>query len=227
MLESATLPLRPETREKARLEQLQAQLDAEQMSKVDSAVKIAKMEQDVQRLTSERDEEERKRKAQARKKKRQTMHIEPAEATKKGSPADFEAMQRIARGGSISGGLSAPAAAPRPKSVGGRVASKSTMKTGWLSKRGQLVKSWKTRYFVLNGGWLRYFDSESATNQRGAISLKQVNIVDSVSGPWLKRSCCFQVVTFDRTYYISAPSLQVRDEWIDAVRGEIFHTKDF
>ena len=44
-------------------------------------------------------------------------------------------------------------------------------RSGWLTKQGAIVKSWKRRYFVLKDGFLYYFKSENAESPQGVIEV--------------------------------------------------------
>lgn len=40
------------------------------------------------------------------------------------------------------------------------------IKRGWLKKQGQIIKSWKKRFFVLADGQLKYFENDPRTDGR-------------------------------------------------------------
>ena len=50
--------------------------------------------------------------------------------------------------------------------------------TGYLSKQSSFMKSWNKRYFVLEGGYLKYYDKKDSTgegpgerNEKGSIQI--------------------------------------------------------
>ena len=85
----------------------------------------------------------------------------PAAPATAGAPPGGEATPPA----SSSGAAAAGAAANTPKKPPGRM-------TGVMSKMGHLFKTWKKRYFVLEGSTLRYFTDESMDKQKGQIELE-------------------------------------------------------
>jgi hypothetical protein len=60
----------------------------------------------------------------------------------------------------------------------------STVKRGWLTKRGELVRNWKLRWFVLEGAALTYYKSDllaAGGVPQGAVDLASVSAVGPCS----------------------------------------------
>ena len=53
------------------------------------------------------------------------------------------------------------------------------VKSGFLTKVGQSVKSWKRRYFIFDGDTLYYFENVSSLRQKGEVS-KMIQIYDII-----------------------------------------------
>lgn len=61
--------------------------------------------------------------------------------------------------------------------------SSPVMMTGYLMKQGHIVQNWKTRYFVLDAGFLRYFVKDSPSppfgrDCKGGMSLRDYLLLD-------------------------------------------------
>lgn len=97
---------------------------------------------------------------------------------------------------------------------------------------GKLRKNWKSRFFVLEAGYLTYYASMEAypTKPSGRIDLRHVTdakerenigifrLVITCIGP---KAMLFEITEGRRTYYIQAESEQKRKEWIDAIKLEM------
>ncbi|XP_038072316.1 pleckstrin homology domain-containing family H member 1-like isoform X2 [Patiria miniata] len=89
-------------------------------------------------------------------------------------------------------------------------------KSGWLTKFGGRMKSWKRRWFVLRDGELCYYKSmnESSRKPRGRIPLDTLTKISRSEG-----SLTFELVTTKRTYYLTAGSSAVMEEWITVLNN--------
>lgn len=79
---------------------------------------------------------------------------------------------------------------------------------GFLEKRGKFHKSFKTRFFKLDGSDLNYYKSGSMRTLQGAIDVLQATFEPCPADKDGK--CCFEIKTPGRTYKIRAPSEKVR-----------------
>ena len=99
--------------------------------------------------------------------------------------------------------------------------------SGFLHKRGNLVKTWHRRWFAVHGGelWLRYYHmnmgghgrSSMASALLGQVSLQGAEIEDredqaqAQNGKYSNR---FAVITQERELVISAESPQEKEDWM-------------
>ena len=91
----------------------------------------------------------------------------------------------------------------------------SQSKEGYLTKLGKVVKSWKKRWFVLNGSQLSYYD-KPGKKQLGSIDMSKVIQVELNDDP--KRENSFKIIIPNtRTYVIIADSKQECLDWVNAL----------
>ncbi|KAL8169566.1 UNVERIFIED_CONTAM: hypothetical protein K2H54_052508 [Gekko kuhli] len=91
-------------------------------------------------------------------------------------------------------------------------------KSGYLLKMSNQVKTWKRRWFVLRNGQLMYYKSPSD------IICKPQGMVDLNSSCQIVRgegSQIFQLVTEKRTYFLTADSPNILEEWIHVLQNMI------
>eukprot|EP00012_Vannella_robusta_P002403 CAMPEP_0206191106 /NCGR_PEP_ID=MMETSP0166-20121206/5164_1 /ASSEMBLY_ACC=CAM_ASM_000260 /TAXON_ID=95228 /ORGANISM="Vannella robusta, Strain DIVA3 518/3/11/1/6" /LENGTH=181 /DNA_ID=CAMNT_0053607345 /DNA_START=507 /DNA_END=1049 /DNA_ORIENTATION=+ len=108
----------------------------------------------------------------------------------------------------------------KPKSITDtnhqRVAKKQAdnlIKHGWMKKKGDVVKNWKKRYFVLSMvsdtcAQLKYFVSPDTTLAKGVIDISSIMELTCEPG-----SCTIELVTQNRTFYCKAESDFVAQDW--------------
>lgn len=86
---------------------------------------------------------------------------------------------------------------------------------GWLTKQGEVVKSWKRRWFVLTDTkLLRYFEDEQQTKFKGAINVQKISSIKeghSVEPYW---NFMIHLQTPDRLFLLNADSEAKRQEWL-------------
>ncbi|XP_064388951.1 dual adapter for phosphotyrosine and 3-phosphotyrosine and 3-phosphoinositide-like isoform X2 [Halichondria panicea] len=88
-------------------------------------------------------------------------------------------------------------------------------KEGYLVKLGNVVKTWKRRWFVLKNEELRYFSRDSDKQPIRVINLREVTEVKACDlHPIHRKTNAFRLVLPSRTFFIQAPNPTVRDEWI-------------
>ncbi|XP_069464563.1 pleckstrin homology domain-containing family H member 2 [Ambystoma mexicanum] len=89
-------------------------------------------------------------------------------------------------------------------------------KSGYLLKLGGKVKTWKRRWFVLKGGELLYYKSPSDVIRKpeGQMELSVSSHIVRSEG---KQTV--QLITEKRTYYLSADSPNILEEWIRVLQN--------
>ena len=105
---------------------------------------------------------------------------------------------------------------------------KPITKSGWLKKQGGSWKSWKKRFFVIDGTKLKYFKNEKDSNPKGVVNLELSSNIKATQVAKYKNKPAFQIQTPSRTYYcVSETSIQ-RDSWIEALNAvlEQIHPKE-
>eukprot|EP01089_Gocevia_fonbrunei_P003003 TRINITY_DN12863_c0_g1_i1.p1 TRINITY_DN12863_c0_g1~~TRINITY_DN12863_c0_g1_i1.p1 ORF type:complete len:146 (-),score=35.65 TRINITY_DN12863_c0_g1_i1:137-574(-) len=91
----------------------------------------------------------------------------------------------------------------------------SPNKQSWLTKQGGIYKTWKMRYFVLDGTNLFYYRSETADAPRGVINLDGCEIYKDLTKG---KSNCFQIShPKRRSFYIFAKTVEEMAEWIKEI----------
>uniref|UniRef100_A0A8C6UJH9 Pleckstrin homology domain containing, family A (phosphoinositide binding specific) member 1b n=1 Tax=Neogobius melanostomus TaxID=47308 RepID=A0A8C6UJH9_9GOBI len=98
----------------------------------------------------------------------------------------------------------------------------SVIKAGYCVKQGGVMKTWKRRFFLLDGNALSYFKTELEREPLRVIALKEISKVQECkqSEPMM-RDNLLEVVTGYRTFYIQADSPEEMHSWIKAISGAI------
>ena len=94
---------------------------------------------------------------------------------------------------------------------------------GVLVKRGENVRNWKARYFVLEDDRIEYFDGEensTSAKPLGVIKFADIDSEDMVSLSCIKRFA-FKIITISRTYFFMARSIEESRDWQDAIVNNI------
>lgn len=110
-------------------------------------------------------------------------------------------------GGVISGGGGGGGSggADRTDDVSGGA---SFEKTGWLTKQGEKVKSWKKRWFVLRSDAIYYYGSLRSKSPKGTIPLRNIMAVVATTQPMDSTHVhCFEVVVSKTSSVTSPPSM--------------------
>ncbi|XP_059087273.1 uncharacterized protein CG43867-like isoform X9 [Tigriopus californicus] len=102
-----------------------------------------------------------------------------------------------------------------PRKLGGE---KTLEKSGYLTKLGGKIKSWKRRYFVLKNGTLSYWKSLHDTHRKpqGLILLDESCRVSRTEG-----SNTFEIATANKTFYLTADSHSLVEEWVRVLQNVI------
>uniref|UniRef100_G1MV29 Pleckstrin homology domain containing A2 n=1 Tax=Meleagris gallopavo TaxID=9103 RepID=G1MV29_MELGA len=111
-----------------------------------------------------------------------------------------------------------PASASKPP------AGPPAIKTGFCVKQGNVRKSWKRRYFVLDEFSISYYKCEQDKEPLRSILLKDICKTHEClvkSGDLLMRDNLFEIITSSRTFYIQADSPEDMHSWIRAIAGAV------
>lgn len=94
------------------------------------------------------------------------------------------------------------------------------LKAGYLTKEGQVRKSWKKRWFILKNDTLSYYKNETNNKKEyGTISLKDITSVSPTN--YKKRQFCLALSTHKRTYYILSESNEEMQGWKEAIQQQV------
>ncbi|UZJ51505.1 hypothetical protein CBS101457_000825 [Exobasidium rhododendri] len=94
--------------------------------------------------------------------------------------------------------------------------NESTLKSGYLWKRGEKRKNWKKRWFVLRSSKLCYYKNEKEYQLLRFIDMSDVHTVAAIA--LKKNQNSFGIVTSKRQYYTRASSAKEMQDWIDALK---------
>ncbi|GJN14560.1 hypothetical protein PR202_gb01403 [Eleusine coracana subsp. coracana] len=109
-------------------------------------------------------------------------------------------------------GDSSSSSAPGGDAAGGVEFWHGPERTGWLTKQGEYIKTWRRRWFVLKQGRLFWFKDP-------AVTLKGAEDV-------LNRQFAFELSTPAETMYFIADSEKEKEEWINSIgRSIVQHSR--
>ncbi|NXL56847.1 PKHA2 protein, partial [Chordeiles acutipennis] len=98
------------------------------------------------------------------------------------------------------------------------------LKSGYCVKQGNVRKSWKRRYFILDEFSISYYKCEQDKEPLRSILLKDVCKTHEClvkSGDLLMRDNLFEIITSSRTFYVQADSPEDMHSWIRAITGAV------
>lgn len=90
---------------------------------------------------------------------------------------------------------------------------------GWMAKQGQIFKTWKNRWFVLEGRCIYYYAREGAAKPKGVIVMSEgtdVIVEEKYAKPF-----CFTVATPAKRYILQAADEDEMAEWIEAIANNL------
>jgi hypothetical protein len=98
-------------------------------------------------------------------------------------------------------------------------------RAGYLTKQGDVIRSWRKRWFVLSDDALRYYRDESHDELKGEIALSsiiraKVGLARGRGG----RTATLVVETEDRDWLMQADSEASRDAWVQVINRLARHT---
>ncbi|OHT01178.1 RAC family serine/threonine-protein kinase like protein [Tritrichomonas foetus] len=96
----------------------------------------------------------------------------------------------------------------------------SLSKSGWLTKQGGMIKSWKRRWFTINGSTIHYYSKQNDLHsEKGSFDLSMATVVAAATPKECRKQPSFKVVIPNkRTYYIKADTEAERNSWIQTLQ---------
>ncbi|XP_025893987.1 pleckstrin homology domain-containing family H member 1 [Nothoprocta perdicaria] len=101
-------------------------------------------------------------------------------------------------------------------STDGGICTEPMEKSGYLLKMGNQVKMWKRRWFVLRNRQFMYYKSPSDVIRKPQGQMELNSSCQIVRG---EGSQTFQLVTEKRTYFLTADSPNILEEWIHVLQS--------
>uniref|UniRef100_A0A8B9G3H5 Pleckstrin homology, MyTH4 and FERM domain containing H1 n=1 Tax=Amazona collaria TaxID=241587 RepID=A0A8B9G3H5_9PSIT len=101
-------------------------------------------------------------------------------------------------------------------STDGRICPEPIEKSGYLLKMGNQVKMWKRRWFVLRNRQIMYYKSPSDVIRKPQGQMELNSLCQIVRG---EGSQTFRLMTEKRTYFLTADSPSILEEWIHVLQS--------
>ncbi|WCJ19825.1 hypothetical protein M5689_002099 [Euphorbia peplus] len=101
-------------------------------------------------------------------------------------------------------------------------------RTGWLTKQGEYIKTWRRRWFVLKQGKLFWFKDSGVTRvskPRGVIPVATCLTVKGAEDV-LNKQGAFELSTRSETMYFVADTEKEKEDWINSIgRSIVQHSR--
>ncbi|KAK7398499.1 hypothetical protein QQX98_012130 [Neonectria punicea] len=94
------------------------------------------------------------------------------------------------------------------------------LKSGYVQKRTQKTKKWKTIYLVLRPNTLSMYKTEKEDRLRHQIYLSELTAVADLKDPKHKRENVFGLFSPSKNYHFQAPTPNDAQEWLDLIRKD-------
>lgn len=103
-------------------------------------------------------------------------------------------------------------------------------RSGWLTKQGDYIRTWRRRWFVLKQGKLFWFKDAAAASSRSSVprGVVPVGRCLTVKGAEdvLNKPYAFELATGDTTMYFIADSEKEKEDWINSIgRSIVQHSR--
>mmetsp|Transcript_3204 Transcript_3204/g.5507 ORF Transcript_3204/g.5507 Transcript_3204/m.5507 type:complete len:148 (+) Transcript_3204:96-539(+) len=101
-------------------------------------------------------------------------------------------------------------------------------RSGWLTKQGEYIKTWRKRWFVLKGGKIFWFKSNVVTQESVPRGCIDVNKCLSIKGAedTINKPCSFEISTHTESMFFIADTEKEKEDWINAVgRAIVKHSR--
>ncbi|CAL1361228.1 unnamed protein product [Linum trigynum] len=101
-------------------------------------------------------------------------------------------------------------------------------RSGWLTKQGEYIRTWRRRWFILKQGKLLWFKDSVVTRAsvpRGVIAVGKCLTVKGAEDI-LNKPFAFELSTNQDTMYFIADSDKEKEEWINSIgRSIVQHSR--
>ncbi|KAM0303565.1 hypothetical protein HYE67_003639 [Fusarium culmorum] len=94
------------------------------------------------------------------------------------------------------------------------------LKSGYVQKRTQKTKKWKSVYIVLRPNTLSLYKNETEDRLRHQLYLSELTAVAELKDPKHKRENVFGLFSPSRNYHFQASSAQDAQEWMSLIRKD-------
>lgn len=108
--------------------------------------------------------------------------------------------------------------APAPVHQTGCFEVDRVIKSGFVQKRGQKTKKWKSVYLVLRPNGISIYKDDKETKLRQHLYTSDLSAVAFLKDPKHKRHNLFGLFSPSRNYHFQASTAQDAQEWVDAIR---------
>jgi len=89
---------------------------------------------------------------------------------------------------------------------------------GWMTKKGDVVRNWKRRYFKLVGSLLFYYRKQGGAPAGHVFIVESARQPDCLSEPIPDRPFCFTINTPNRDYFLCADTGEEMYDWVQVLR---------
>ncbi|GJP70902.1 hypothetical protein CLOP_g1792 [Closterium sp. NIES-67] len=105
---------------------------------------------------------------------------------------------------------------------------KDPERSGWLTKQGEYIKTWRRRWFVLKEGHMFWFKDDKVTKDsqpRGVINVGRCLTIKGAEDV-INRAHAFELSTSNDTLFFIADSDKEKEDWINSVgRAIVRHSR--
>ncbi|CAF1829055.1 unnamed protein product [Brassica napus] len=103
-------------------------------------------------------------------------------------------------------------------------------RSGWLTKQGDYIKTWRRRWFVLKRGKLLWFKDQAAAETRGSTPRGVISVGDclTVKGAEdvVNKPFAFEISSGNYTLFFVADNDKEKEEWINSIgRSIVQHSR--
>ncbi|KAM9464745.1 pleckstrin homology domain-containing family A member 2-like isoform 1-T1 [Salvelinus alpinus] len=98
------------------------------------------------------------------------------------------------------------------------------LRCGYCVKQGNMRKSWKRRFFMLDNNSVSYYKCETHKEPLRAVLLRDIQKVHEClvkSGDLLMRDNLFEIITSSRVFYVQTDTPEDMQGWIRDIEGKI------